>query len=130
MQKNSLNSELREIVVSWEKLRIHYNLIHLVAGILAIIVLAKTGSVPLGLLIVPAFIFAIFANICFCAGPLAEIYARVIFNTEDFSKLRKPLFLLGILLSLIPAVLVILFSASGPLIFKPSPAPLTEPEKA
>ena len=108
--KKPLNSELREIVVGWERMRILYNIILFIVGIIAILALTRSPHFELSEAILPAISFGIFANICFCAGPAAETYIRAIFNTQNIKLLRLCLFILGTLFSLIPACLSVLAS--------------------
>jgi hypothetical protein len=105
--KKPLNIELREIVIGWERMRILYNIILLLIGIIAIFFLLRTPYFKLEETILSAIAFGIFANVCFCAGPVAETYIRAIFNNQDIRSLRLALFILGTLLSLIPAVIAI-----------------------
>ncbi len=100
-----LNSELRDIVIGWERMRVLYNIILFLVGITAIFVMMRAPFFELAEVILPAIAFGIFANVCFCAGPTAETYIRVIFNTQDVKSVRMGLFILGTLLSLIPAFL-------------------------
>ena len=101
------NSELREIVIGWERLRVLYNIILLLVGVIAIFVTVQQPFFNLEEVVIPAILFGIFANFCFCLGPVAETYIRVIFNTQDIKSMRLGLFILGTLLSLVPAFLVI-----------------------
>lgn len=101
------NSELREIVIGWERLRVLYNIILLLVGVIAIFVTLQQPFFNLEEVVIPAILFGIFANFCFFVGPVAETYIRVIFNFQDFKSMRLGLFILGTLLSLIPAFMVI-----------------------
>ncbi len=107
-----LNSELRDIVIGWERMRILYNIILFLVGVTAIFVMMRAPYFELAEVILPAIMFGIFANICFCAGPTTETYIRVIFNTQDVKTLRLSLFILGTLFSLIPAFIAIASSGS------------------
>ena len=104
----SVNSELSEIVKGWERMRIHYNIILLVTGIIAILLLMRTAYFNLEESLLPAIAFGISANICFCAGPVVEIYVRVIFNMQHIRPLRIKLFILGTIISLLPAAIAVL----------------------
>ncbi len=96
--KRSVIEEIRKIFVSWELLRIPYNII-LIALTL---VLAIQGSAEI--FVSPGFwMFAIqgalVVNICFMAGPVAESYLRWL--GIQVSGLRASLFILGTLFSVI-----------------------------
>ena len=112
-----LNSELRDIVVGWERMRVLYNIILFLVGITAIFVMMRAPFFELAEVILPAIAFGIFANICFCAGPVTETYIRVIFNSQDVKTLRISLFILGTLLSLIPAFIAIVSSGNDYFLF-------------
>ena len=80
----------------WNKLRIIYNVVLFVVGILA------AGPT---LLIAPAvlimvLLYAVIANICFCAGPFIDIY-YLVFSETQTSLLRNTLFILGLLISIL-----------------------------
>ena len=109
-KRQPTNSELRSIVIGWERMRILFNIILFLVGIVAIFFLMRAPFFRLEHSILPAIAFGIFANICFCAGPTIETYIRVIFNTQDIRSLRLSLFILGTLLSLVPAFIAIISS--------------------
>ena len=106
--KQPTNSELRSIVIGWERMRILYNIILFLIGIVAIFFIMRAPFYKLEDTILSAIVFGVFANICFCAGPTIETYIRVIFNTQDIRSLRLSLFILGTLLSLAPAFIAII----------------------
>lgn len=64
--------EVRAVIVAWERLRIIYNVVLLVAGVGAISLWEFLGMVPVLLGVVGV---GIGANACFFAGPLAELYS-------------------------------------------------------
>ena len=105
--RKPVNSELRDIVIGWERMRILYNIILFLVGVIAIFICMRAPYFDLAESILPAIMFGIFANLCFCAGPTAETYIRVIFNSQDVKSLRLGLFTLGTLLSLVPAFLAV-----------------------
>lgn len=89
---------MRSIVFSWEKFRLLYNAILLPAGLVVLFFAANAGMAIL-LIVVGAIGTAIGANICFCAGPLAEFYFCALFRREATPSLRKLLFAGGLLIS-------------------------------
>jgi hypothetical protein len=89
---------MRSIVFSWEKFRLLYNAILLPAGLVVLYFAANVGmAIPF--ILVGAIGTAIAANICFCAGPLAEFYFCALFRRETTPTLRKLLFAGGLLIS-------------------------------
>jgi len=52
--KKPLNSELREIVIGWERMRILYNIILFIVGIIAILALTRSPHFELSEAILPA----------------------------------------------------------------------------
>ena len=91
-----LDSKVRSTLQEWNKLRIIYNIVLFVVGVLA------AGPILLvapGVLIMVLF-YAILANICFCAGPFIDIY-YLVFNDTQTSQLRNVLFTLGLLISIL-----------------------------
>lgn len=107
-----LNTELRNIVIGWERMRVLYNILLFLVGITAIFFCMKAPFFKLEDAVFPAILFGIFANICFCAGPIVETYIRVIFNSQDVRTLRLSLFISGTLLSLVPAFFTIATSGA------------------
>lgn len=94
--------ELRYISKQWEGLRIVYNVILLIEGLLL-------PSPCIGFLGI--FIFGLFANICYCLGPFTEFYLLA-FGFQ-FGNLRYALFTVGLLFSM----LVTLSTAIGIIAF-------------
>lgn len=67
--------QLRPILLTWEKLRIVYNIV--LAGV-TVAGLATRPDHPIQETWFPAFIICCWvgANLCFCAGPLLEVYVN------------------------------------------------------
>lgn len=92
---------LREIVIGWERLRLLYNALLALPGILVLITLMS----DFGLTVVDAVLSGIFvavaANLCFLVGPLLELYVRGLFRKgEPLGRGRWLIFGSGTLLSL------------------------------
>lgn len=97
---------LREIVLAWERLRLLYNAILAVPGILVLNVMAGEYGMPLLTAILSAVFVAVGANMCFLLGPLVELYLRGIFRQgQPLGRGRWLLFGSGTLLSLFLFVL-------------------------
>lgn len=97
---------LRPMVVQWEGLRIVYNLV-LTAEVLILLMIAGwNGTLHFGIPQVDGLIVAaVAANVCFCAGPLADLYLTAILRFR--APLIRVLFPLGLLLSVVLAPLVL-----------------------
>ncbi len=67
---------LREIVLAWEKLRLIYNGLLAVPGILVLVMFIQKDGMPLPVAVISGGMVAAGANICFFLGPLAELYLR------------------------------------------------------
>lgn len=91
---------LREIVLSWEKLRLAYNLALLVPGIVILVILIRRQGMPVGFGVAGALAIAVAANLAFMLGPLAELYFRGIFrNGESIGRGRWLIFGAGLVVS-------------------------------
>ena len=94
-------TDARLIVREWERLRLFYNGVLAVFGVAVLVRLAAISFFPPGMLIVGSGMVAIGANVCFCLGPLWEIYSCVFRDLTSFSpKPRLFVFAAGLLLSL------------------------------
>ena len=89
----------RKIAVAWERLRIRYNVIMLVAGILALAIGATQG-IPILFSIPSAVVVGIGANVCFFLGPVTEFYACAFRDLPETPYLRQYLFNIGVAFSL------------------------------
>jgi len=90
--------EYKQGIVKWEKLRLYYNLVIGVVGFgLSYQLISSLG---VAIYLVLAVMFCIAMNICFCLGPLFDVYARV-FKFANPDKLRMPLFVMGLIASLL-----------------------------
>jgi len=92
---------LGELVRAWENLRLRYNSILLPAGLLVVVLWEFLLDTPIQILSLAGLAFGIGANVCFFAGPLAELYLRALFHRgAPAPSLRKTLFVLGLIGSL------------------------------
>lgn len=83
---------LRELVVGWERQRIHYNLILLPFGCGTLFIWSGIESY-LTPLLVGAFLFAGGANLAYFLGPLVELYGRaLLWNSKKALPLRQLLY--------------------------------------
>lgn len=97
---------LREIVLGWERLRLLYNTILAVPGILVLSAMAGDYGMPLSTALISAVFVAVCANLCFLLGPLTELYLRGLFRQgQPLGRGRWLLFGSGTLLSLFLFVL-------------------------
>lgn len=88
----------REIVIGWEKLRLRYNLILLIPGLLTLVIWIHQDLSQLILFIIPSIFFAIGANCCYLLGPLAELYGKAL--SKDLH-LRRLLYWAGVIFSIL-----------------------------
>lgn len=99
------------VVLWWESRRLVYNAILAVIGVVAMVLFHALGFASFTSMILPAIGYGIMANVCYTAGWMAEIYARLFLGekTENFG---PSLFLLGltfsILLTAVPSVLAVI----------------------
>lgn len=92
---------LREIVLAWEKLRLIYNAILAIPGILILVFSMRQASMPLPVAVISGGFVAAGANICFFLGPLAELYLRGLFlRGEPIGRGRWLIFWAGVAVSL------------------------------
>ena len=92
---------LREIVLSWEKLRLWYNAILLVPGLAVIIGWTSKQGMPVFVALVMAVMVGVGANFCFLLGPAAELYLRGLFRQgRPLGRGRLLIFGAGLVVSL------------------------------
>lgn len=63
----------RDLAIRWERLRLVYNLVMLVAGVGSVAVLGG-AQLPLSLLVVGVAGWAVAANVCYLLGPIVQMY--------------------------------------------------------
>ena len=91
---------LREIVLSWEKLRLLYNAILAVPGLLVLNAMTGEFGITLAEAVLSAAFVAVGANLCFLLGPVAELYLRGLFRQgQPLGRGRWLIFGSGTLLS-------------------------------
>ncbi|MCW1924841.1 hypothetical protein OKA05_19915 [Luteolibacter arcticus] len=92
---------LREIVVAWEKLRLWYNAILAIPGVVAIVGWVGEQGMPLSIALIMAVMVAVGANFCFLLGPVAELYLRGLFRQgQPLGRGRLLIFGAGVVVSL------------------------------
>lgn len=91
---------LRELVRSWEKLRLIYNGIMILPGIGVLALWCAKAAMPVPAAIFLGIVTGINANIAFFLGPLSELYLRGLFrNGESIGKGRRLIFAAGLVVS-------------------------------
>ncbi|MBK1884505.1 hypothetical protein JIN85_18965 [Luteolibacter pohnpeiensis] len=91
---------IKAIVTAWEKLRLVYNGLLLIPGIVVFVLFSRT-SLPIHVLTMLSILFGIGANLAFFLGPLAELYLSAFFFQETPSRsARRLLFSAGLIVSL------------------------------
>ncbi|MCO6044229.1 hypothetical protein NG895_09955 [Aeoliella sp. ICT_H6.2] len=105
-------AKLGEVFVAWERLRIWYNVVLAVVAVLVLVGIVLSSGLQLSKndfdILIEA---AIGANVCFLAGPLLEGY--VTWWIKPASWLRKPVFVLGTVASVLLTIIVVLAVAAG-----------------
>ncbi|WP_035611543.1 hypothetical protein [Haloferula sp. BvORR071] len=105
---------LREIVIAWERLRLLYNALLAIPGILVIVAAVSETNTTLIGAIISGTLVAVGANLCFMLGPLAELYLRGIFRKgEPLGRGRWLIFGSGTLLSLFLVILTFVQLKTG-----------------
>lgn len=91
---------LMEIVRSWEKLRILYNLVLLAPGLAITALWIQRQSVSVPVAAVEAALVALGANLAFFLGPATELYLRALFRRgEAIGRGRLLIFGAGLVVS-------------------------------
>lgn len=88
-------SSFLELIKGWEKLRLLYNAILLIPGVIILFLIDQRNIMPSGTSIPSALLFAICANIGFCLGPFTELYIRGIFFRDQPTPWLRALFFIG-----------------------------------
>ncbi|MGE9270991.1 MAG: hypothetical protein ACQKBU_09345 [Verrucomicrobiales bacterium] len=91
---------LREIVLAWEKLRLIYNGVLLIPGVLILALWVQRLDLPVGAAVVGGMMVGLGANVAFLLGPLSELYLRgLFFNGESMGWGRWLIFGSGLVVS-------------------------------
>ena len=83
-------SPFRELVLGWEKLRLLYNGLLLLPGLMVIALFLRAGM-PVAPLLALSLAFAAGANLCFLLGPLAELYLAALRPSDASSRTPRRL---------------------------------------
>ncbi len=100
-------SEFKHVVIAWEKLRLLYNVILLLVGIIALFILINYYRESTNMVLLQTVVFAFLANLAFFAGPVCELYLRAFRHVSNAQSLRWILFTVGTIVSLVPAAIMI-----------------------
>lgn len=105
---------LRELVMGWERLRILYNALLLVPGLLILFTLVTEENIGVLEALVMGAAVAIGANCCFFLGPASELYLRGLFRKgEPIGRGRVLIFGSGTMLSLMLFILFLVQLKAG-----------------
>ncbi|QJE96145.1 hypothetical protein [Luteolibacter luteus] len=97
---------LRELVLAWERLRIFYNALLLLPGLLILFTLVTEENIGFIEALLMGFAVAVGANCCFFLGPASELYLRGLFRKgEPIGRGRWLIFGSGTMLSLMLFIL-------------------------
>ena len=113
---------MKGIVLSWEKLRLIYNGVLLLPGLIVCVIYFRESlwrvwegfATRLQLVVeigIGALIFGLAANICYCLGPYTECLVAAAGFPVTGRKVRPFLFGVGLLMSFFPIVFLILLDA-------------------
>jgi len=93
-------SALKEVVVGWEKMRLLYNGLLLIPGLIIEGIMVTNQGMPVVAGVVGAIMIGIGANVAYFLGPLTELYFRALFrNGESIGQGRKLIFGAGLVVS-------------------------------
>lgn len=93
-------SALKEVVIGWEKMRLIYNGLLLIPGLIIEAIMVTNQGMPVAAGVVGAVMIGIGANMAYFLGPLAELYFRALFrNGESIGQGRKLIFSAGLVVS-------------------------------
>ena len=96
----SNKSALKEVVSAWEKLRLIYNGLLLIPGILIEAIMVVRQDMPIEVAVIGAVLVGTGANVAYFLGPLAELYFRALFrNGESIGRGRLLIFGAGLVIS-------------------------------
>lgn len=70
---------VRRIVVEWERLRLVYNAVLLVPGLVVLWAMVRYAGMPAGVAAAGGVVVGVGANVAFFLGPLAEFYLSAVF---------------------------------------------------
>ncbi|MGD7651951.1 MAG: hypothetical protein ACQCXQ_01965 [Verrucomicrobiales bacterium] len=70
---------VRRIVVAWERLRLIYNAVLLVPGLVVLGALVQYAEMPVGAAVAGGVFVGLGANAAFFLGPLSEFYLSAVF---------------------------------------------------
>lgn len=101
----------RSIVKGWERLRLPYNAILFVAGIILLGIITIRTGLPTSMGIGAAITVGIGANIAYLLGPLTELYFSAILDRPELPVFRRWCFIAGTGGSLLLFLLILLGSA-------------------
>ncbi len=93
-------SALKEVVIGWEKMRLLYNGLLLIPGLIIEAIMVTKQGMPVAAGVVGAIMIGLGANLAYFLGPLAELYFRALFrNGEPIGQGRKLIFGAGLVVS-------------------------------
>lgn len=98
----------RNIMVAWESMRLRYNLILLLPGLIVIIIYVAGVGLPFGVALIGSAMTALAANACYLLGALSEIIVSALVKTSEHPGYRKTTYYAGIAFSLVFFALVCL----------------------
>ena len=105
---------LRELVLAWERLRLLYNALLVIPGLLILYTMVTEQDMGPAEAVVAGLVVGAAANCCFFLGPAAELYLRGLFRKgEPLGRGRWLIFGTGTILSLMLFVLFLVQLKTG-----------------
>jgi len=102
----TLTDNPRPIPAAWEKMRIRYNIILLVAGLIVILIYVTQYQMPPFVGLVGAVFVAAIANVCYFLGTISESILSWITGKPELPLFRKFAYVLGVVGSLVLFALI------------------------
>ena len=98
-----LSKELYETIKWWEQRRIFYNIPVGLAGLIPFFVFPPSSIRDINFLIffMGIFVYAFFANLCYCFGWTIDILKSFYFENPTYGKSKSILFALGLIFSIL-----------------------------
>ena len=124
MNENTLDDNIhptdsvyQSLIDWWESRRLQYNMIVGLVGLIFSLLLAFGGISGAGVisLITTAITYAIFCNIAFCLGWFIDICLHYWFKKQWPSGVKVVLYIVGVLISIFPIIIVGLVIPMGPM---------------
>jgi len=105
--KKPISKELYKSIAWWEKRRLDFNILVGISGVAPIFFvwfssgMTKMFFENLLFLFIGIFVYAFFANLCFCFGWAIDVLKSYYYESPTYGKSKSVIFFLGVLFSMI-----------------------------